>query len=42
MKCDNCGHEFESAVPHTSCPECDEQLDTKLNYKSPVQDKDDE
>lgn len=45
MKCNNCDHEFESAVPRAECPECGETVSHgKLNYKSPVvhDDEDDE
>lgn len=41
MKCDDCGHEFESPVIRTDCPDCGAQLDVNVNYKSPVQHEDD-
>ena len=42
MKCDNCGYEFESAVPRTTCPDCGEQLGVNVNYKPPVEPEDDD
>ena len=40
MKCDNCGHEWDTLVSRMECPECGHIVVSRLNYKSPVEKTD--
>lgn len=39
MNCDNCNTEFDGPVVYSECPECGADLDVRVNYKTPVEQR---
>lgn len=42
MKCDNCGHEWDTMVSRMKCPDCGNIVERRINYKSPVKKEDED